>query len=257
VTLKNDDILIYNFCDDIIEKCHNENTQVSIFKRDDFQTCTKISGHQSNLNYWSLKNATNPKDGFNILLNQGEPCIIDPKQNNTIFYEMICNENMEHGKVHLRQDSLDKFDKNQCLNRLIFESFEACPKINFYAVWGFLLNYKVFFGAALIILGLLEAYLGKKLKNFTLFLTTCGVTLLFVFIFLFQFVIPNGANHNIIWIVLGISLAAGIILGVLISSYNEFLIGGLLGGYTGYFVGLLLYNLALNKIEANPSVSIN
>jgi hypothetical protein len=58
----------------------------------------------------------------------------------------------------------------------------------------------------------------------------------------------------VIWVVLTIAVICGLVLGYLISKYNKFLIGMILGGYMGYILGLVLYNVALNHIKANPVV---
>jgi hypothetical protein len=162
---------------------------------------------------------------------------------------------MTKGLLNLTAESQNNFDKNKCENILEFESKEACPKADFYGVWNFLQKYKVFFGLFLIVLGLFEVFLGAKLMIVTIFIVSCTLTVTVVFIFLFQFVIPSGAHPAIVWVVLGISSICGLALGYLITKYNKLVIGVILGGYMGYFLGIMLYNLALNKINGSPAVS--
>jgi hypothetical protein len=164
---------------------------------------------------------------------------------------------MKQGEVNLTQVSIENFDKNKCQNQLEFISLEACPKMNFYAVWNFLQTYKIFFGAILIGVGIFYTFLGAKLVTVTIFLTTCATSVTVVFIFLFEFINLKGANPSVIWVVLTIAVICGLVLGYFVSKYNKFLIGMILGGYMGYILGLVAYNFALNHIKANPVVRIN
>jgi hypothetical protein len=225
---------------------------VTSIKNDQPNECTILSSEQRSTNNWALVNETNPNEGFIIELNSGESCKLDSSKNYTVNYLMKCNKWMSGGEFNLT--SKYKFDTNSCHNQLEFESSEACEKANFYAIWDFLQSYSYLFGGVLIIVGLFEVFLGAKLLVITIFLTSCFSVITIVFIFLFQFVIPNGANPAIIWVVLGISSISGLILGYFISKHYRFIFGFLLGGYMGYFLGLLLYNVALNKIDANPAV---
>jgi hypothetical protein len=148
------------------------------------------------------------------------------------------------------------FEINQCLNTFEFQSAEACPKLNFYVIWQFISKFSVIFGAVLILVGLFETFYGAKIMIVTIFLATCMATVTVVFIFLFQFIIPSGGSPAIVWVVLGISILIGIVLGYIVSRYNKAVIGMILGGYMGYILGLILYNSVFVKIESNPTVNL-
>jgi hypothetical protein len=216
------------------------------------KVCLRLAGEQKNTNNWTLLNTTNPNEGIKIQLNKGDTCRSNPQTSYSISYKLKCNVYMESGKFNLTNQ--DQFDLNKCTNELEFESKEACPT-DLYAIWNFLLNYKIFFGAFLILIGAFLNLLGSKLIVITIFLTTCLSTVIVVFIFFFQFVIPNGANHSVIWVVLAIAGISGLFLGYFVAKFKKLLIGIILGGYMGYILGLLLYNVALNHIQANPTVN--
>jgi hypothetical protein len=167
---------------------------------------------------------------------------------------MKCNPFMASGDYNLTNK--EQFNSASCSNVLEFESKEACPVADFYAIWNFFLKFYIFFGAILILIGLFEVLLGAKLMIVTIFLASTFVVITVVFIFLFQFITPNGLNNNVVWVVLSLSSLAGIITGYFIAKYNKFLIGFILGGYMGYLLGILVYNLGLKYIDANPVVKI-
>jgi hypothetical protein len=147
----------------------------------------------------------------------------------------------------------DAFNKNECHNEINVETKEACP-LNLYQIWTFLNKYSVFFGAFLIIVGLFLAFLGTKLISITIFLIVCSIVTSLIFVIMFQLVIPKNNSNIIVWVVLGISLVIGIVLGYLVNKYKETVFGITLGAYMGYMVGILLLNLGLNRIDANPNL---
>lgn len=167
---------------------------------------------------------------------------------------MKCNSFMAEKELNITNKQ--SFNPSLCHNELIIESKEACPKANFYTIWVFVNKYSFLIGAILMIVGLFETFLGSKLVTITIFIVACAVTVTLVFIFLFQFIIPNNTHHYIVWVVLGISLVLGIVLGYLTARFKKVALGFTLGGYMGYIGGLMLYTFALNRINANPNVSI-
>ena len=106
----------------------------------------------------------------------------------------------------------------------------------------------------LILIGLFELILGNKILNATIFIVACASVLVVSFLFLYQFVIPAGSNPNIIWVVLGISIVLGIVLGYFMFKINLiFFIA--LGALLGYVLGTFFYNLGLNRIHSNTEVN--
>lgn len=192
----------------------------------------------------------NSTKGIVIESSQGEAC--SSTANYTVTWELRCNPNIHKG--HLEIKNAEEFNPTNCHNRLIAESAEACPLLNFYAIWNFLQKYSYFFAPILIIIGLFLTFLGAKIFNLTVFLVAVISTVGFTFIFLFQFILPSGAHPNIVWVVLGIGVVLGIIIGWFLVKYDK-LFHAILGGCCGYLVGILLYNLVMNKIEFNPTVN--
>jgi hypothetical protein len=145
------------------------------------------------------------------------------------------------------------FDNNKCHNEITLETMEACP-LNLYQIWAFFNNYKMFFGTFLIIVGIFLAFFGTKLLAITVFIIITAIVTTLIFIIMFQLIIPKNNSNVIIWVVLGISLVIGIVLGWLVNKYKQTLFGITLGSYMGYLLGILLLNVGLNRIELNPTV---
>jgi hypothetical protein len=200
-------------------------------------------------NTWKTLNSSDPDQGVEIDLNPGDTC------NTTSFsikLTVMCNETMSFGDATI----VNKYDfnSNQCNNSLVVQTREACSDRDLYYLWGFIKSNPTIFGAVLIAIGLFFVFLGYKMIVITVFLVTAIAVVSFVFIILFQFIIPNGVNHTIVWVVLGISIVTGLVLAFLIARYNKTLIGLPLGGYLGYIGGSVLYSLSIVRIDWNQTV---
>lgn len=196
----------------------------------------------------------NPEDaakGLKIQLNNGDPCPSGSDLSYQTTFSLICKSDMKNGEIELISAN---FDKDRCENSFVFNTKEACPKVNFYVVWEFINKFSIIFGAVLILIGIFETFYGAKVMIVTIFLATCMATVTFVFIFLFQFIIPSGGNPNIVWVVLVISIIVGIIIGYIVSKNNKIVIGMILGGYMGYIIGVILYDSMFIHIHASPKV---
>ena len=145
-------------------------------------------------------------------------------------------------------------DKNP--NSIVFESKVACPKANFYEVWKLLNDNFWIFGVIMIVFGLFLNFLGSKFVNVTVYIFTCLLTIIAVFILVFQFILKDGSSQTTVWVVLGISVVIGAIFGYIVVKYRNWLLAIIIGGYTGFIFGNLLYNIGLKYIEANPQVII-
>jgi hypothetical protein len=143
-------------------------------------------------------------------------------------------------------------DKNP--NSIVFESKLACPKANFYEVWKFLNDNFWIFGVIMIVFGLFLNFLGSKFVNVTVYIFTCLLTIIAFFILMFQFILKDGSSQTTVWVVLGISIVIGGVFGYFVVKYRDWLLAIIIGGYTGFIFGNLLYNIGLKYIEANPKV---
>lgn len=248
----------FSFCENTLKSCDsgNSTSQVVMIKKSlllKTEECVKLAGSIDNGNKWSLINSTDPSEGFVINFNSEEGCttgfLETEKKNYTTTFQMKCNKWMAKGKVNVTKYT--NFDSDACEKTVVIESLSGCPEGNIYAIWTLLQKYKIFFGAALIILGLFEIFLGAKLMIITLFIATCIVTITVIFLLILLIFNPSTV---VVWIILGVSLLGGIVLGYFVAKYKRAVLGFLLGGYMGYILGLLLYNVAFIHIQYNPTM---
>ncbi len=139
-------------------------------------------------------------------------------------------------------------------NTIVFESKAACSKVNFYQVWKMLNENAWIFGVLMIVFGLFLNFLGSKFVNVTVYIFTCLLTIIGFFILMFQFILKDGSSQTTVWVVLGISIIIGAIFGYIVVKFRDWLLAIIIGGYTGFIFGNLLYNIGLKYIEANPQV---
>jgi hypothetical protein len=238
----------FSFCDNLIEKCNGQLAQWGAFKDKD---CHNLAGPINLGNRWSLLDDNNPDKGVRIFMNSGDPCG-NGNKNYTMTLDMVCNPDIVD-KAVIKGD----INPTACDNKLNFETSLACPNKDIYAVLKFIKDHYSFIGIILIVVGLFLTFLGNKLVTLTIFLITTIVSITLLFVFLFGFIIPGGANPGIVWVVLGIALISGIVLGYLVTKYKKTLIGFTLGAYLGYLVGILLYNALLVRLASHLHVSIS
>lgn len=141
-------------------------------------------------------------------------------------------------------------------NYIEFESKVACPKANFYEVWKMLNDNFWIFGIIMIVFGLFLNFLGSKFVNVTVYIFTCLLTIIAFFILMFQFILKDGSKESTVWVVLAISAVIGAVFGYFVVKYRDWLLAIIIGGYTGFIFGNLLYNIGLKYIQANPQVFI-
>jgi hypothetical protein len=145
---------------------------------------------------------------------------------------------------------------NKNSTKLIFESPEACPKANFFNVILTIKQNVWIFGIATILIGVFLAFFGAKFVIVTIFIFTCSTTILFFFLLMFQFILPAGSKPEIVWVVLGISIVIGIVVGYYTAKYKDVLLAIIVGAFTGFILGNILYNTALKFIKFSPTVII-
>jgi hypothetical protein len=200
-----------------------------------------------------LLDKDDPKKGIKITLNNGDDCKADKSKKYSLTLDMKCNpEVKDKPKIF----GVETFNTNDCSPKLTFETMYACPNEDFYKVLKFVKQYSYFIGAILIIFGIFLTFLGNKMMTVTIFLVSTIIVVTLIFVLLFGFIIPGGANPAVVWVVLGISVVAGLVMGYLIAKYRKTFIGFALGGYLGYLLGILLYNSVIVRIGSNLTVNL-
>lgn len=237
--------IYYNFCEDIPEDkgCSpSPRTQVKDFTD---EKCTNLTQRIGAGNKWTIIN-----EKIEIVLNH------EKDSKDIVKYILECDNDTSHTrqthpileKSHYKKD----MGNGTTETLLYFKTHEACPVGNFYVFYKFLVDYKFIFGIILIVAGLFECILGKKLMKITAFILSCAAVIIIVVFFFMQFIVPAGAKDWIIWIILIIAASIGIYLGYVIAKYDDKILSILVGGVSGFFLGQFLYTLLGYKIDVKP-----
>ena len=150
-------------------------------------------------------------------------------------------------------DELKLFDIKSCNLNIMAKSKNGCILSNYYAVGAFMRHYKWIFFIVGLVIGLFLTFLGSKIYIITLILTAVIATIGGIFAFLFLVIGLHQIPDWAMWLILVLSILISIAVGYLFYKMNKVFIG-VLGGLTGYLVGLLVYTFFLRFIKSNPYV---
>ena len=236
--------LNYNFCYNLKEQggCNSNNVQVAA---NPDENCTKLAGGIGTGNNWQVSNET-----ITITLNP-----VDDNDKNVVKFVLECDSDKTHTKQTTPVANYSYYQKNvdgKLETVLYFKTYEACKQGDFYVIWKFINDFEWIFAIVLIVAGLFEAILGQKLLKPTAFILSCGVSIVVIFVFFMQFLLPSGTASWVIWIVLAIATCIGIPLGYYVAKYDDKFIPILAGGLGGFILGEFLYNLFGNQISLKP-----
>ena len=235
----------YNFCYNLKEEGGFNSNSVQVAANPPDGTCTKLAGAIGSGNLWQVNN-----DTITITLNP-----VDNNDKNVVKFVLKCDENKENTKKTdpIANESYYQVEKDGKLETVLyFVTHEACPQANFYVIWKFISDFQWIFGIILIIVGLFEAILGKKLLKPTAFILSCGISIVIIFVFFMQYLLPSGTAYWVIWVVLVIATCIGIPLGYFVAKYDDKFVTILAGSLGGYVLGEFLYNLFGNRINLKP-----
>ena len=103
--------------------------------------------------------------------------------------------------------------------------------------------------AIFMIIGLFVCFFGRKLFKPILFIAGILLGVGLVWLISYTTFLKNDTKQWVFWLVLGISLLIGILLGYLFYKLSR--IGAfIIAGWGGYSLGLLLYNAFLYKVNS-------
>ena len=132
---------------------------------------------------------------------------------------------------------------------LIADSKAACPDASLNALWKVISSNKYVMGIIFILIGTFVCFLGRKLFAPILFIAGILLGVALVWIICYSTFLSNNSKGWVFWLVLGISILIGLLIGCLLFKLSR--IGAfLLAGWGGYCLALLLYNAFLYKINS-------
>jgi len=183
-----------------------------------------------------------------IALPEGEKCKSDPSKNYQIIYEIICDQNANSTRI----DSKIPFNSDSCINKVTFFSNAGCPKMNIYSIFNLLIDNNYVFGIVLMSLGIFFCFLGNYFF-FPLSLMAGVIFVSFLALFLIFSNINVSLTNLLFWLIILLVIIFGLIFGYFLTNY-ETIVDIIIGGASGYSIGVILYNFILNRINSNPKV---
>jgi hypothetical protein len=140
-----------------------------------------------------------------------------------------------------------------CELNIMAKSKQGCVLSNYYAVAAFIKTYKWIFFIIGLVVGFFLTFLGSKIYTITLILTAVIATIGGIFALLFIFIGLHQIPDWAMWLILVLSIIISIAVGYLFYKMKKVFLG-VLGGLTGYMVGLTVYTFVLRYIKSNPTV---
>jgi len=216
--------------------------------KNDNSSCNILTDDANVLNAWEIKNTNKTNEFLDIKLSSGESCA--PGKTYSINLQLQCDKTGKSGIINFT--NMDKFNPTSCENIITAKTLNACPKYNHYVIFTFLYRYFYVFGTILILIGLYELILGKKVLLGTQFiipfLALSSITLFILISFI------TGEDILWLWAVFGGALLLAAPLGWLFYKYViVFYI--FLGAYSGFATGVFVYYLFFTSIIVEHSVN--
>lgn len=178
-----------------------------------------------------------PELGLTLRLKDGNKC------NETSDYGLILQLNCDQYATRSTY-SLDtaSITESPCVPRIIFNSYEACPKYSMGTLWRFWNDHYEWFATSLMLLGLYLMTVGGRFYKITLFLSGELTISVFLTIIMFAQIYPDNTPTWVVWLTGACSFGIG--LGVGYASYRWARLGVLIiGTWVGGLIGALIYEL--------------
>ncbi len=240
--------LFYNFCANTRSTCRNKHSLMHVSKNDN-SSCNILTNNADVLNTWEIKNQNTSNYYIDIKYSSGEHC--SPGKLYSVNLQLHCDLQGKSGVISFV--NMKDFKPDACENKIIAKSFDGCPKFNHYILTTFLHRFFYVFGTLMILMGLFLSILGKKIILATNFITSFIVLSILSMVVIVHFM--SGQYILWLWAVFGGCLLLAAPLGWGIYKV-QILFYILVGGISGYVLGLFSYHLFFSTIITNHSVSI-
>ncbi len=183
-----------------------------------------------------------------LVLSEGETCRSDPSKKYQTIYQVVCDVNATSTKV----DSTVPFNSDSCINKIRVFSKAGCPQMNFYSIFNSIIQNKYIFGTILLGFGIFLCFFGNYFF-FALCLISGVLGLSFFLLFLIFTNINVAFSSTVFWVIIVSVVIIGLVTGYLLTKH-EWIVDLIIAGFTGYLLGVFLYNFLLNRINSNPKV---
>jgi len=236
--------IYFSFCNDSNIDCSNiskdaDQRGAAILRDEDTKECvllTTPNWNEAEVTYVNNK-LDRSRDYLRLSWEGQEPCPDDGTRNLGFSMDVICTDATDPGD--LRYYYSGGYSDGTCQIRTVFESKLGCAIVSYREVFEFLSKNYYIFGTILIVLGILLLLFGFRLLLVSLFLGGVVTTVLVAAIIAFQFIITKNTEQYVLWIILGIALVLGCIVGYALVKFKK---GGIfiLAAIAGLCIALIL-----------------
>ena len=254
----NDTIIYFNFCGNVKNNnCNDSKIGQVISKTND--SCNVEAGIIDEGNEWKemIENVTESnlnEAGVIIKLNSGDKC---EDKNRKMTFKLHCDNNKDNYKDEYKKFKIKKINYNSsnCENEIIFESYYACPLLDFYLIWTKIKEMRLVTTIIFVVFGIFLLFFGLKFQKINIFILTFITSIIILFILILQYFIPSGGNRQIFfWLTLVMSVILGIFIAYIFADNLKTLLSLILGFLGGYILGYLIYSIFLSKINWNTNI---
>ena len=249
--------IYFNFCGNINKNYCNESKIGQVISKTN-DSCIVEAGPIENGNEWKemIENVTEKnlnEAGVIIKLNEGEKC---NDTNRKMTFKMHCDNNKNQYKEEYKKFRIKEinFNSSNCENEIIFQSYSACPLLDFYLIWRKLQEMRIVSTIIFVIIGIFLLFFGLKFQKINIFILTLLTSIVILFILILQYFIPSGGNREIFfWLSLVLSIILGVLISYIFAENLKTLLSIILGILGGYILGYLIYSIFLSKINWHPN----
>jgi hypothetical protein len=188
--------------------------------------------------------------GLNLNYNEGDSCDFLGRNDlhHNVELQLYCDEDQSNiNPVYVG------IDTDTCTHKIKLAHQEACYKFSLNPLVRWLQKYSNIWGAFLIVLGIVIALFGKPLFKPTIcfvgMIVFMGASSLFVFSVFFSRDTPSYAG----WIVFGVSLFVGAIVGLILAKLSRLGVA-VLAGWGGFCLGMILYSAFMYKLDGDKRI---
>jgi uncharacterized membrane protein len=188
-------------------------------------------------------NDTRPSIRLN--LTNGDLCPTNQNEYLKLSIDIICDKNA----TDAFPNATVIYQPDPCLVHLTMNSTSGCSVASINAIWSFLNKYVGLWGAILIVVGIVLCLFGRKLFKPTICLVGAGAFVFMSLLFFYSVFFNTNTKAYVGWVVLGISILVGTVVGLFLAKVSRAGVA-VLAGWGGVCLGLIMYSAFLYKTES-------
>ena len=163
--------------------------------------------------------------------------------------DLYCDENYDTA-------STPKYvgvEDSGCTERVSIRSKHGCYKFTMNPLFKWLHKNSFLFGAVLILLGLTVGVFGKKLFKPTICLIGTFAFLVISMLFVFSVFFNRDTETWVGWVVFAVCFIFGCLVGLILAKLSKLGVG-IIAGWGGFCLGLILYNSFMYKLDGDKRI---